>query len=802
MAKKLLIDASHREERRMAVIDGPRLQGFETESISKKQIKSNIYLAKIIRVEPSLQAAFVEYGGNRQGFLPFSEIHPDYYQIPVGDRLAAEAALAAEEAKKNESSPEVLTESPAQDPSPENTDSSSAASEAGEDALPTDGNEEGGADEDYPQKSKLRYRYKIQEVIKRKQIILIQVIREERGNKGAALSTYLSLAGKYCVMMPNSGNRTGGISRKITDVKDRKRLRAILDGLDIPEGMSLIVRTAGSERNKLELKRDFDFLLRQWSEIRDMTLASMAPALIYEEGDLIKRSLRDIYDKDMDEVLIEGEEAYKAAKALMRTMLPSHSKKVQQYKDKNTSLFQKFKIEDQIDQMFQPTVSLPSGGSIVIAQTEALVAIDVNSGRSTRERDIRETALKTNIEAAKEVARQMRLRDLAGLLVVDFIDMNEEQHIKQVEKIFKEATQEDRARIQMGKISSFGLMELSRQRLRPSILETYTRPCETCHGTGVVRSVNSMALFALRQIEAACLEKGIATLHVHVPPEVDLYLLNHKRQDLVELEQLYRLDIIVERDASLKHLECKIHTTKRELGEVIPLSPTTATAHKDLSHIEENIAVEIDEEDEISTAPDNLSEEKTFSKNSRRRRPNKNFIKKERSLSTETQEVSPPATQEIKDDIKTSEPIQETQDTENGSLQDSAEKERKRRRRVRDRRRRRGPREGGDSADQNPQNPPFPTNSQEEKTPSEGLKEVKNSNPITQNRTTHDQKRVEKEDRPNSQKTQKIGVSAGEKTPKNQPSTQTQSLAPSTDTSSEESGSSQKKGWWKRLIDS
>ncbi len=661
MAKKLLIDASHREERRMAVIDGVRLQNFETESISKKQLKSNIYLAKVIRIEPSLQAAFVEYGGNRQGFLPFGEIHPDYYQIPVGDRLEVEAEIAAEEAKKAEA------------------ESSADGEDSAEDGVTED---EDVLDEAVPQKSRLRYRYKIQEVIKRKQIMLVQVIREERGAKGAALTTYLTLAGKYCVMMPNSGNRTGGISRKIQDPKDRKRLRTILDSFDIPEGMSLIVRTAGSGRTKLEIKRDFDFLLHQWAEIRDKTLSSIAPALIYEEGDLIKRSLRDVYDKDVSEILIEGEDAYKSAKALMRTMLPSHAKKVQQFKDKSTSLFQKFKIEDQIDQMLHPSVPLPSGGSIVIAQTEALVAIDVNSGKSTRERHIDDTALKTNIEAAKEIARQMRLRDLAGLIVIDFIDMNERNHINQVERVLKESTQQDRARIQFGKISQFGLLEMSRQRLRPSLLETYTRPCETCHGTGLIRSTNSMALFALRQIEATCTQGGITELTARVPGDVDLYLLNHKRREIIDLETLYDVRIFVQRDSTLKNEETKIDTVKIQ-------------KQKDQKQKDEPLDEETQgEETSIEETP-----HQRHQKNAKHRPAKKDHEKKDQDKRDhkKPQKTNNVIKLETKDAQETSaeEGSQETESPTSETTATTEEKgERRRRRRFRDRRRRRPQKDG------------------------------------------------------------------------------------------------------------
>lgn len=740
MAKKLLIDASHREERRMAVIDGNRLQSFETESISRKQLKSNIYLAKVIRIEPSLQAAFVEYGGNRQGFLPFGEIHPDYYQIPVGDRLELEAEIAAEESKKAE---KVETEKDSEEVAVESVDGESTEESIDDDH----------GDEEFPQKSRLRYRYKIQEVVKRRQIMLVQVIREERGGKGAALTTYLTLAGKYCVMMPNSGNRTGGISRKIQDVKDRKRLRGILDGFDIPEGMSLIVRTAGSGRTKLEIKRDFDFLLHQWAEIRDKTLTSIAPALIYEEGDLIKRSLRDVYDKDIDEVLIDGDEAYKDAKALMRTMLPSHAKKVQQYKDKTTSLFQKFKIEDQIDQMFHPTVPLPSGGSIVIAQTEALVAIDVNSGKSTRERHIDDTAIKTNVEAAKEIARQMRLRDLGGLIVIDFIDMNDRGHINQVERILKESTQLDRARIQLGKISQFGLLELSRQRLRPSILETHTRPCDVCHGTGLVRSINSMALFVLRQIEATCAAGNLASLTAHVPADVDLYLLNHKRRDIVDFENLYNVRIHIDRDNTLKNADCKIDIVK---------------AGKDAVDVIETV-VEAAPIEDVIEAP---------KQQNNRRHPQKQRREHTSSETSEKPSQQRTPRHQMKKDIVAAVEASETDsaDTpktvmEEGATSETGEK--KRRRRFRDRRRRRGNREQGEGTTVRTEG--------EAKEASPSIKVVP-----TESHTSDDAKKAAPKPRARAPRPPKDSEGAAE-------------------SKSKEGGETSEKkprGWWKRLIES
>lgn len=543
----MLIDATHAEEQRVAIMDGNRLDDFEAETSTKQQFKGNIYLAKVIRVEPSLQAAFVEFGNNRHGFLPFSEIHPDYYRIPISERRPiesrpAEAAVVAEESTKV-----VFTEMADAAPVPE---------------LIVDESIEMIDDEEaFTRRPKL-YHYKIQEVIKRRQIMLIQVVKEERGNKGAALTTYLSLPGRYCVLMPNAGHRSGGISRKITDPEDRKRLREILNDVPIPEGISLIVRTAGQDRNKLEIRRDFEYLLRLWSEIRETTLKSIAPKLIYAEGDLIKRTIRDNYGKEVDEILIEGEEGYKEAKTFMKMLIPSHAKKVKLYKEQ-VPLFHHYGVEIQIDAIMNPVATLPSGGSIVINPTEALVAVDVNSGKSTKERHIDETALKTNLEAADEIARQMRLRDLGGLIVIDFIDMNDTKHIQTVEKRLKDALRNDRARIQVGRISQFGLLELSRQRLRPSIIETNMKPCPHCKGAGVIRSIESMALHVLRAIEAEGIAGQNAEILVTVPADVDLYLLNQKRAMLINMEQRYNLFAQIQRDNSLVAPEFKIETIKQ-----------------------------------------------------------------------------------------------------------------------------------------------------------------------------------------------------------------------------------------------
>ncbi len=528
--KRMLIDASHPEETRVVVLSGNRVEDFDVEVESRRQLKGNIYLAKVTRVEPSLQAAFVEYGGNRHGFLAFSEIHPDYYQIPVADR---EALLAEEE------------------------DAQRAAQEALENEEVDANVEEVGGDEDgIDEAEKIRRpvvdrrKYKIQEVIKRRQILLIQVVKEERGNKGAALTTYLSLAGRYCVLMPNTA-RGGGISRKIGSGQDRKRLKSILSDLGIPSGMAVIVRTAGDQRTKAEIKRDYEYLIRLWEQIRQKTLESIAPSLIHEEGNLIKRSIRDIYTKDIEEVVINGEEGYRTAKDFMKLMMPSHAKRVQPYKETSIPLLQRYQVESQIDSMHQPEVQLKSGGYIVINSTEALVAIDVNSGRSTRERNIEETAYKTNIEAAEEVARQLRLRDLAGLIVIDFIDMENHRNQSKVERALKDAMRSDRARIQIGRISPFGLLEMSRQRLRPSLQEIQTEPCPHCGGTGIRRSTDTTALQILRIVEEEAMRKRSTEITMWVPTGVALYILNQKRDMLARIEEEYELKIYLESDDSL-----------------------------------------------------------------------------------------------------------------------------------------------------------------------------------------------------------------------------------------------------------
>ena len=627
MSKKMLIDATHAEETRVVVVDGNKVEEFDFESVNKRQLAGNIYLAKVTRVEPSLQAAFVDYGGNRHGFLAFSEIHPDYYQIPVADRealLAEEAAYAESQAEEEESRDkpkpkrrsrrkpaaeaaanpdQVISEKPEDqeikamdvveldggddelDPIVGFTsDAAKPVDAAADDAAAkqaegqTDGDDEtddddsdddsdGDGDNDStdpdiesvgqddpqeearPVRKPRPRRYKIQEVIKVRQILLIQVVKEERGNKGAALTTYLSLAGRYCVLMPNTA-RGGGISRKITNAADRKKLKEIAGGIDVPKGAGLIIRTAGANRTKSEIKRDYDYLLRQWEQIRDLTLKSIAPAPIYEEGSLIKRSIRDLYNKEIDEILIEGEAGYRMAKDYMKMLMPSHAKNVKHYTDP-LPLYARYQVESYLAGMFNPTVQLRSGGYIVIGVTEALVAIDVNSGRATKEGSIEDTAVKTNLEAADEVARQLRLRDLAGLIVIDFIDMEDRRNNAAVEKRIKERLKTDRARIQVGRISGFGLMEMSRQRLRPGMIEATTAPCPHCHGTGLTRSDDNLSLAILRELEEEGVRQRSREVLITAPVAIANYMLNQKRDHVAMIEARYGLSIRIEASPTL-----------------------------------------------------------------------------------------------------------------------------------------------------------------------------------------------------------------------------------------------------------
>ncbi len=632
MANKMLIDASHPEETRVVVVRGNRVEEFDFESASRRQLRGNIYLAKVTRVEPSLQACFVDYGGNRHGFLAFSEIHPDYYQIPVADRqaLIEEEERAAREADErraqrqqarntrhdeviseaaftseldtqfeppatSESEAHAVEEVPHDDeapeevgaanqdenhplehggheihvsPSEETSSLSGSTVEASEiapqnvDAATGDDHPEepqedetveqlgGGAMEEVPERQVRRHRrYKIQEVIKRRQVLLVQVVKEERGTKGAALTTYLSLAGRYSVLMPNT-SRGGGISRKITSAQDRQRLKELVEDLQVPDGMGVILRTAGASRTKPEIARDFEYLLRLWETVRELTLKSQAPALVYEEGSLTKRAIRDLYNKDIDEVIVAGDDGYNEAKEFMRMLMPSHAKNVILYRDPQP-LFVRYDVEHQLDAMFSPTVQLKSGGYIVMNPTEALVSIDVNSGRATREHHIEDTALKTNLEAAEEIARQLRLRDLAGLIVIDFIDMEEKRNNRHVERKLKDALKYDRARIQVGRISHFGLLEMSRQRIRTGVLESSTEICPTCGGTGHIRSVSSVALQLLRSIEEQLMKSASHDLIVRTKPDVALYVLNNKRAHLRVLEEQFGAAILIQADSNL-----------------------------------------------------------------------------------------------------------------------------------------------------------------------------------------------------------------------------------------------------------
>ncbi len=600
MPTRMLIDARHQEETRVAVLKGNRIEEFDFESADKRQIKGNIYLAKVTRVEPSLQAAFVDFGGNRHGFLAFSEIHPDYYQIPKEDRealLAAEAEVAEEEQRlraeeeergempgdeydAEEESAEALAEDLAEDgleevdtsdkdkvatieegqldgdEEDEDEDSDDSEEEDDTDSKPKGRGRRGRGrrqgkgrtrakevDEARAKRMALRRKYKIQDVIQRRQVLLVQVVKEERGNKGAALTTYLSLAGRYTVLMPNSSHG-GGISRKINSASDRKRLKQIVGDLSLPKTMGLIVRTAGLSRTKTEIKRDFDYLARLWDEIREKTLGSAAPALIHSDSDLIKRAIRDIYNRDIEEVVVEGEEGYKSAKAFMKMLMPSHARRVKQYADP-VPLFQRYGAEDQLKAMYDPVVQLKSGGYLVINPTEALVSIDINSGRSTKEHNIEQTALHTNLEAAKEIARQLRLRDMAGLVVIDFIDQDHHSNTRKVERAMKDALKNDRARIQVGRISSFGLMEMSRQRLRTGVLEATTRECPHCDGTGLVRTASSAGLSALRLIEEEAAKGKGTKIRLAASTEAAVYLLNEKRAELVEIGERYGVTVEV-----------------------------------------------------------------------------------------------------------------------------------------------------------------------------------------------------------------------------------------------------------------
>lgn len=550
MSKKMLIDATHSEETRVVVLENGRVEELDVDTSTKKQIKGNIYLAKVVRVEPSLQAAFIDYGGNKHGFLAFGEIHPDYYQIPVADREALKEMMSARDEEETEKD-DVSAESNGKKTDVE------VVSESATEETPR-------------QRSYFYKKYKIQEVIRQGQVMLVQVVKEERGNKGAALTTYLSLAGRFSVLMPNNG-KGGGVSRKITNVKDRKSLRAIVEKLPIPEGMSVIIRTAGQGKTKTEIKRDYDYLIKTWMKIREITLESLAPKLIHEEGDIVKRSLRDVFTPDIEEIWIEGESVFKSAKEFMKILMPAQAKKIKQYKGIEP-LFLANQVENQLEAIHSNIVQLKSGGYLVIDQTEALVAVDVNSGRATREHDIEETALRTNLETCEELARQLRLRDLAGLIVIDFIDMDEPKNNAAIERKLKEALKRDRARIQVGKMSGFGLMEMSRQRLHSSFLESSYKICPCCGGKGLTRSVESCAMHALHILEEACVRNQEAQIVISLPLDVATYILNNKRLNLVEIEKKYGSSVTVLTDETLEKMsDYKLERIRMD-GEHIGLS--------------------------------------------------------------------------------------------------------------------------------------------------------------------------------------------------------------------------------------
>ena len=695
MPKKMLIDATHAEETRVVVVDGNKVEEFDFESQFKRQLAGNIYLAKVTRVEPSLQAAFVDYGGNRHGFLAFSEIHPDYYQIPVADREAllaeekayAESLKAADEdeekpkrrrrSRKPKAAdveggdavataevsgmetidldtdegnspmttvPETPVDTPASDEdlddastddaaadddaAPEKDEESAdvsddqvaAEAEAEDDVKKADAREkdetiesvaeEDDTDEVRPVRKPRPKRYKIQEVIKVRQILLIQVVKEERGNKGAALTTYLSLAGRYCVLMPNTA-RGGGISRKITNAADRKKLKEIANGMEVPDGAGLIIRTAGSQRTKAEIKRDYEYLQRMWEQIRELTLKSIAPAKIYEEGDLIKRSIRDLYNKEIDEVIVAGEAGYRTAKDFMKMIMPSHAKNVKYYAEQ-LPLYARYQVEGYLNGMFNPTVQLPSGGYLVIGITEALVAIDVNSGRATKEGSIEQTALKTNLEAADEVARQLRLRDLAGLIVIDFIDMDERRNNTAVEKRMKDKLKTDRARIQVGRISGFGLMEMSRQRLRPGMLEATTQMCGHCHGTGLLRSDDNVSLSILRTLEEEGVRGRTKEVLIRAPISIANFLMNGKREHIADIEARHGMSVRIECDPTLVSPDFaieKFKTATRIVPEAAPVvMPSAAMMEEDDDEVLLGMTDE-DEDDAQDAKPDTVDAE-------------------------------------------------------------------------------------------------------------------------------------------------------------------------------------------------
>jgi len=682
MSMRMLIDARHPEETRVAVVKGNRIEEFDFESAEHKQLKGNIYLAKVTRVEPSLQAAFVDYGGNRHGFLAFSEIHPDYYQIPKADRealLREEAEHAAEEerlraAEFDNGSDDEHSDEDYDERGGDDLEGEGAMEEAGTGSArsPVD---ESAADELRRKRQNLRRRYKIQDVIQRRQVLLVQVVKEERGNKGAALTTYLSLAGRYCVLMPNTSHG-GGISRKISNGADRKRLKSIMTDLKLPSTMGLIVRTAGLSRTKTEIKRDFDYLARLWDEIRERTLSSTAPALIYRDSDLIKRAIRDLYHREIEEVIVEGEDGYRAARGFMKLLMPSHVRRVKLHSE-TTPLFQRYGVEDQLSAMYQPIVQLRSGGYLVINPTEALVSIDINSGRSTREHNIEQTAYNTNLEAAQEVARQLRLRDMAGLIVIDFIDMEQSSHVRKVEKAMKEALKNDRARIQVGRISSFGLMEMSRQRLRTGVLEASTKPCPHCEGTGLMRTAASAGLSALRILEDEAARGRGDRICLRAGKEAAVYLLNKKRAELADIELRYGVSIEVIIDESFEGARMTVDSSGPRPVAVPRAPQAIAVDDQDLEAeaIEPEDDEEEEEEEEGETGAHAASESESERQGRRRRRRRRGGRGRGRREGAEPLEAGEAVALEASE-----EPVAEAEEKE-GPTEETREGGRRRRRR-------------------------------------------------------------------------------------------------------------------------
>ena len=615
MSNRMLIDANHDEETRVIVLNNSgKIQEFDIEAKDRHQIRGNIYLAKVTRVEPSLQAAFVEYGGNRHGFLAFNEIHPDYYQIPTSEK----EKIIQEEV-------EPTTEIDTNKGEVEEADSHETS-----DGTDSNDNAEIINDEQLEKFSKHKKRYKIQEVIKKRQIILIQVAKEERGNKGAALTTYISLAGRYCVLMPNTA-RGGGISRKISDLKTRNKIKDSMSSIKIPDGMGVIIRTAGAQRTKTEIKRDFEYLIRLWQTIRKLTLNSSAPALIYEEGSLVKRSIRDLYNKEIDEIIVSGDNAFDEAKSFMKMLIPSHVKFIKKHKE-DVPLFISFSAESELQNMYQANVSLPSGGYLVINQTEALVAIDVNSGRSTREHNIEDTALRTNIEASDEIARQLRLRDLAGLIVIDYIDMEERKNNRSVERQLKEALKVDRARIQVGHISQFGLMEMSRQRMRSSLIESSMSKCNYCNGLGRVSSVSSQSVQIIRAIEQDLIDNGRNNISLQTNHSLTDYLLNKKRKDIFEIEQKYNISITIDTE---KLDEEKIFNINHHPIETIPMTQSTPVS---IDSVYDENKPEEDSQDEETTDSKNRKQIKNTKKQQNRKNTKTRSLSKSKSATEDENE--------------------------------------------------------------------------------------------------------------------------------------------------------------------